>query len=126
MTDRTRPQIHESWHIITPFKVKNFWAFVRAAEAGHFSKLFKRNQAGFAFCVEPRLGDERPSIAATYELLQAHLSPREYALLRIEQSKEEDLGGREIATTDQHTRYEKVFADRVEPTVYSDDPLRRR
>ena len=44
----------------------------------------------------------------------------------------EHVGGGEleddghVSFTDDHTRYEKVYRDRIEPSVYSDDPFRRR
>jgi hypothetical protein len=122
-----RPAI-DRWHVITPFKVKSFGAFFRAADAAGLDGLFKRNPAGFVYCIDPRLGDERPELERLYKLLQEHLPPREYALLRIEHAgagqfdKEMDA----VVYDAGHTRYEKVFRDRIEPTVYSDDPYRRR
>jgi len=115
------------WEIINPFKVVRFGPFVKAAEAAGFRRMFKLNQTGYVFCVPPEEGYDVPSLEQLYQLLQAHLPPREYALVRIEH-----IGGGELEEdgnvlhTDDHTRYEKVYRDRVEPSVYSDDPFHRR
>ena len=120
--------VPDRWHVMTPFKVKSLGPFFRAADHAGLDRLFKRNQEGYVFCVDPRPGDYRPELERLYELLQAHLPPREYALVRIEHfggSEADDETANALHAED-HTRYEKVFADRIEPSVYSDDPFHRR
>lgn len=113
----------EECHIVNPFRVKNFRAFAQAAGDAGFYEVFHRNAAGYAYCSDPRRsGSIRPPLEALYELLKVHLPPREYALVRIDHHVEDDDGTPRYS--DAHVRYEKVYSDRVEPTVYSDDTRR--
>lgn len=85
----------DRWHIVTPFKVSSDRRFKQAAEeAFPWNRLFRRNQAGYVFCVEERWGDEGPQLDDIQAFLQKHLPPKEYALFRIEHWTEEDLGDR--------------------------------
>lgn len=116
----------EAWHVVNPFKVTDHQAFVAAAESAGFYRLFQRNQAGFTFCIDPRRShSERPDLEQLYPVLQAHLRGREFALVRIEHYEEVDQGRAGVALSDIHTRYEKVYRDRVEPAVYRDDSFDR-
>ena len=115
----------DRWHVVTPFKIASFKKFQDEASAARlWRKVFQRSQAGYIFCVREQHSDDW-SLEEIKALVQRHLPPREYALFRIDHWGESEEHG-ELVTTDVHTRYEKVYADRIEPAVYSDDPYRRR
>lgn len=122
----------ERWNIITPFKVLDPKRFRSEAENnGLWGEVFQRNQAGYFYCASEMHEDER-SLSDVQAFLQPHLPRKEFALFRIykwtleEHPQAAAMAQPSYAITEDHIRYEKVYSDRIEPTVYSDDPARRR
>lgn len=106
------------WSIVTPFKVRDARAFRADAEADYlWDEVVQKNQAGFIYCTREQQGSDR-SLEQIQALVQRHLPPREFALFRIHEWTETDLGRQGLEMSDVRTRYEKVFADRIEPSTY--------
>jgi len=107
----------EYWEIVKPFRVVNVAHFMQAAE--NFGGSFESDLDGRIHCQTRAFETDRLPLGSLYQLIQQHLAPREYAVVRIKVDRSGDEG-------DDHIRYEKVYLDRIVPAAYSDDPNYRR
>jgi hypothetical protein len=105
----------EYWEVVKPFRVVDVSQFMQMAET--VGAHFECDREGRIRCRTRPFETEHLPLESLYRLIQQHLAPGDYAVLRVEQDRDDD---------DRNVRYEKVYRDQIEPCVYSDDPNYRR